>query len=248
MKLPPTMSQPDYGLDAPKLVRRFAARGILLMAFAAILYFVNRGSSPGIGPLAVAVSFIGAAFVVVSIVMIVSSRVVKIKVCARILDSVPWRGDENVLDVGCGRGLFLIGAAKRLKTGKATGVDTWQSEDLSGNSAEATLANAKAEGVAGRVKVETADARQLPFAAASFDVTLSSLAIHNIPTRADRAKALAEIARVLKPGGYLAIFDIFHTSEYAKALEASGFIDIRLSPLTFLWCVPTRTLTARKGS
>lgn len=242
------MSQPDYGLDAPRLVRRFAARGVLLVAFAAILYFVNRGSTPGIGPLATAVFFIGIAFAIVSIVMILSSRVAKIKVRDRILDSIPWRGDENVLDVGCGRGLFLIGAAKRLKTGKATGVDTWQSEDLSGNSAEAALANAKAEGMAGRVKVETADARQLPFAASSFDIALSSLAIHNIPARADRAKALSEMARVLKPGGYLAILDIFHTSEYARALLPLGFTEIQLSPMTFLWCVPTRTLIARKAS
>ena len=241
------MPQPDYGLDAPRLVRRFAARGILLAAAAAVLYYANRGVSPGVGPLAAAVFFIGIAFATVSIVMVLSSRVVKLKVCARILASIPWRGDENVLDVGCGRGLFLIGAAKRLKTGKATGVDIWQAEDLSGNSAEAALANAKAEGVAGRVKVETADARQLPFAAASFDVALSSLAIHNIPARADRAKALAEITRVLKPGGYLAIFDIFHTKEYAQALPQLGFTEVQLSPMTFLWCVPTRTLTARKA-
>ena len=142
--------------------------------------------------------------------------------------------------------MFLIGAAKRLTTGKATGVDIWQSETLSGNNAEAALRNASAEDVAGRVKIETADARQLPFAANSFDVVVSSLALHNISSAAECAKALNEIARVLKPGGYLAIFDIFHTAEYAKFLKQCPFSDIRLSPLTFLWCVPTRSLTARK--
>ena len=243
------MSQPDYGLDAPKLVRRFAARGILLMAFAAILYFVNRGSSPGIGPLAVAVLFIGAAFVVVSMVMIVSSKVVKIKVCARILDSIPWRGDENVLDVGCGRGLFLIGAAKRLKTGKG---HRCRYLAIRRSLRQLRRSNVSQRQGGGRVRPrQSGDSRRAPaprLPAASFDVTLSSLAIHNIATRAERAKALAEIVRVLKPGGYLAIFDIFHTSEYAKALEGSGFTEIQLSPVTFLWCVPTRTLTARKGS
>jgi arsenite methyltransferase len=164
----------------------------------------------------------------------------------RMLASLPWRGDEQVLDVGCGRGPFLIGVAKRLTTGRATGVDIWESRDLSNNTAEAALANAKAEGVNGRVKIETADARTLPFAAASFDVVVSSLAIHNIVPREERLRALREIARVLKPGGYLAIFDIFHTGEYAKALEKLEFRDIHLSPMTFLWCVPTRSLTARK--
>ena len=112
----------------------------------------------------------------------------QLKVRDRILDSLPWRGDEQVLDVGCGRGLLLIGAAKRLKTGKATGVDIWQSQDLSGNSAEATKANAVAEGVADKIKLETTDARKLPFGANSFHIVVSSLAIHNIDSSAERLK------------------------------------------------------------
>jgi SAM-dependent methyltransferase len=240
------MSQPDYGLDAPKLVRRFAVRGLLLGAFAVILYLANRGSGSSVAPLASALFLIGLAFAIIAGVMVLSSRVAKVKVRDRILDSIPWRGDENVLDVGCGRGLFLIGAAKRLKGGRATGVDIWQPG--SGNTAEAAVSNAKAEGVSGRIKIETADARRLPFATDTFDIALSSLAIHNISAKQERAKALAEIARVLKPGGYLAIFDIFHTGEYRQALEQLGFTGVRLSPMTLLWCVPTRTLTARKAS
>jgi len=242
------MPEVDYGLDAPKLVRRFTTRAALFIAFAAILYVANRGASPAAAPLAGLLLAIGLIFAMIAGVMVLSSRVVKPKIRDRILDSIPWRGDENVLDVGCGRGLFLIGAAKRLKTGRATGVDIWQSEDLSGNHVEAVQRNAKAEGVAGRVKIETADARQLPFAAGSFEVVISSLTLHNIRSSQERSKALNEIARVLKPGGYLAIFDLFHTGEYAKVLKQLSFSEVRLSPLTFLWCVPTRTLTARKPS
>src|SRR5450631_2841870 len=194
------MPQPDYGLDAPKLVRRFAVRGGLLMAFAVVLYIANRNTSPGTAPaLASLLVSIGLGFLIAAGIMLWSSRVAKLKMRDRMLDSFAWRGDESVLDVGCGRGLLLIGAAKRLKTGKATGVDIWQSEDLSGNNPEATLRNAKAEGVADRVKIETADALKLPFGASSFDVVVSSLAIHNIPSAQERAKALREIARVLKP-------------------------------------------------
>jgi ubiquinone/menaquinone biosynthesis C-methylase UbiE len=241
------MPKVDYGLDAPKMVRRLASRAGLMMAFAAILYFVNRGASAAALPLATSLFSIGLLMALIAGVMVLSSRVVKIKVRDRIVEGIPWRGDENVLDVGCGRGLFLIGAAKRLKTGKATGVDIWQPDDLSGNSAEAALANAKAEGVQGRVKIENADARKLPFAANSVDVVLSSLAIHNIHPSQERAKALREIARVLKAGGYLVIFDILYTKQYAKTLEQLGFEEIRLSPLTLLWCLPTRSLTARKA-
>jgi len=243
------MAEVDYGLDAPKLVRRFAIRALLFMACAVILYLANSSENPGPAlPLAGTLFGIGVIFAILAGVMVLSSRVVKPKIRDRVLDSIPWRGDENVLDVGCGRGLFLIGAAKRLKTGKATGVDIWQSEDLSGNSVEAALGNAKAEGVAGRIKIETADARKLPFAAGSFDVVVSSLALHNISSSQERAKAVNEIARVLKPGGHLAIFDIFHAGDYAKALKQLAFADVQLSSLMFLWCVPTRILTARKNS
>jgi arsenite methyltransferase len=54
--------------------------------------------------------------------------------------------------------------------------------------------------VADRIDLHTADMRQLPFDDGSFDVVLSSLAIHNVPGAAERAKALREAARVLKQG------------------------------------------------
>jgi arsenite methyltransferase len=241
------MAKADYGLDAPKLVRRFAVRGGLLLAFAIFLYFANRETSPvaakALGSMLVS---IGAGFLIVAGGMLWSSRVGKLKLRDRIIDSFAWRGDEAVLDVGCGRGLLLIGAAKHLKTGRATGVDIWQSEVLSGNNPEGALRNAKAEGVADRVKIETADTRKLPFGASSFDVVVSSLAIHNIQSAPERAKALREIARVLKPGGRLAIFDILRASEYAKVLQQLGLTEVTRSGVSFLWCVPCRTVTARK--
>lgn len=241
------MAQPDYGLDAPKLVQRLAIRGGLLIVFAVVLYFANRSTSPvGAKALGSIALCIGAGLAATAVIMLWSSRVGKLGLRDRLLDSVTWKGDESVLDVGCGRGLLLIGAAKRLKTGKATGVDIWQSEVLSGNHPDAPLQNAKAEGVGNRVKIESADARKLPFGASSFDVVLSSLAIHNIDSSPERAKALREIARVLKPGGRLAIFDIFHASEYAKVLQQLGLVEVKLSPLSFLWCVPGRTVTAAK--
>lgn len=239
--------QADYGLDAPKLVRRFALRGGFLIAFAVVLYFANRYTSPGTAPaLASVVGCIGLGFLVTAAIMVWSSRVAKLKVRDRMLDGFSWRGDEAVLDVGCGRGLLLVGAAKRLKTGKAAGVDVWRSEDLSGNGPEAALRNAKAEGVADRVKIETADVRKLPFGASSFDIVVSSMAIHNIPSSPERAKALREMVRVLRPGGRVAIFDAFHGSEYAKGLQQLGLTDVNLSSLSFLWGIPCRTATARK--
>ena len=148
--------------------------------------------------------------------MVWSSKVGKVKERETLLDRVAWTGRERVLDVGCGRGLMLIGAAKRLTTGIATGVDIWQAEDLSGNRPEATLENAAREGVADRVRVETADMRKMPFPDGAFDVAVSNAAIHNLYAREDRSKAIREIARVLKPGGVAVISDIRHLGEYAS--------------------------------
>ncbi len=75
----------------------------------------------------------------------------------------PWTGEEILLDVGCGRGLMLLGAARRLTTGHAVGIDLWRDEDQAENSPEALEANARLEGVADRIRIDTGDARQLPY-------------------------------------------------------------------------------------
>jgi arsenite methyltransferase len=237
------MASPDYGVDAPRTVRNFALRGATLAVVAAALWISNGASA---GPLAGVCISIGATFLAVSAIMYFSSRVLKPRMCDRILDQLAWRGDEKVLDVGCGRGLFLIGAAKRLTAGRATGVDIWQAEDLSGNSPERARENARVEGVSDKVKIDTADARTLPFPDSSFDVAVSSLALHNIPDAAGRDKALEEIVRVLKPGGQIAILDIFHTPAYAKTLRQMGLAEVKLSRMSLPWVCPTWHVIARK--
>jgi len=173
--------------------------------------------------------------------MIYDSKIGKVREREKYLDKIAWRGDERVLDVGCGLGLFLIGAAKRLSTGRAVGIDKWQQEDLSGNNAAGTLDNAMIEGVADKVEVHTGDARRMPFADATFDVVLSSMALHNIYNAGERQTAVREIARVLKSGGRVLIADIRHLTQYAATLRDAG-VDARcvqgvvssfLSVLTF---------------
>lgn len=237
----------DYGIDAPDVLKSMATRGIVFALFGAVIWFMNRTQMPGRAMAMLGVlGAIGVVYLLVAGVMLWSSRVGKLRVRDQVLGSMEFRGDEKVLDVGCGRGLFLIGAARRLSSGRGTGVDIWSTEDLSSNSADAARANAKAEGVADRIRIEDADARKLPYASESFDVVLSSLAIHNIEERDERAQAIAEMVRVLKPGGRLALFDIQHTGEYARQLERLGLVSVSLSPLSFLWCQPARSLTARK--
>jgi SAM-dependent methyltransferase len=224
----PHPNRADYGIDAPPIVRNLLLISAAGFVTAAILYGVDQ-PAPAHIPLAGIALVTGILCLLMTGGMIWSSKVGKIRGRDRLLSLLPWRGDEMVLDVGCGRGLLLIGAARRLTTGKAIGVDIWQSEDLSGNRPEATLENAQIEGVAERVEVKTADARQLPFPDASFDVVVSNIALHNIYKAAERQQAVREIARVLKPGGRVAIMDIQYTAEYARVLRESGLIEVQRS-------------------
>lgn len=239
--------KPDYGLDAPVVVKSMFSRGGWSLGIGLLMYFINRTEypEPSANILGVLGS-IGVTFLAVGAFMVWSSRVAKLKLREELLDSLALKGDEKVLDVGCGRGLLLIGAAKRLPKGKATGIDIWSNEDLSANSADAVKQNAKIEGVSDRVRIETGDARKLVYPEANYDVVMSSLAIHNIPEKDDRTAAIREMWRVLKPGGKLLIYDIFKTGEYEKVLRESGASEVTLSGTKFLWCVPSRVLTARK--
>ena len=77
------------------------------------------------------------------------------------------------------------------------------------------------------------------------DVVVSSLAIHNVPTAAERARSIREIARIVRPGGRVAILYIAHVGDYARELVGAGFAieHIGITPWIF---PPTRELIARK--
>lgn len=163
----------------------------------------------------------------------------------RILDRLRLRGDERVLDMGCGRGAVLTAVAHRLTTGRATGVDIWSTHDQSGNAREVTVRNASLEGVGERVDVETGDMRALPFPDATFDLVVSSIAIHNIRSNTDRRQAVTEGFRVLRPGGRLVIADIRATSLYEETLRALGASNLERRRLgwRFWWGNPIAATT-----
>jgi SAM-dependent methyltransferase len=149
-----------------------------------------------------------------------------------IFHSIALRGDENVLDVGCGSGLLLNGAAMRLTSGKATGIDIWSPHSGGGNLA-LLWRNAKAEEVADKIEFKEADARKMPFEDATFDVVMSSGALHHISRSfEDHERTVREIVRVLKPDGRIVIWDITHMIEATAAKMKSLGIECEVKPTT----------------
>lgn len=198
---------PRYGVDAPPFPALLAAAGI----GTAVVASRRR-------PLRVPLSIASATLLGSSASYLYTTLHGKLRVWDRVLDDVGLEGGERSLDLGCGRGMVLIKTAQRLPAGQAVGIDLWTA-DQSGNSAEVTLANAAAAGVADRVEVRTGDMTALPFDDASFDVVTSALAIHNIRPHDQQLRAVDEAMRVLRPGGKLIIADIWTNAKaYADHL------------------------------
>jgi arsenite methyltransferase len=228
----------SYGIDAP-----YAMAFIATLAVVCLVIAITSGRA---GP------FLPALFMLTIVAFVLHTTLRgKFVVWAKLLDQLGLRGDERVLDLGCGRGAVLLMAAQRLTTGRAVGVDLWRTVDQSGNAAEATRRNAVAEGVADRVELHTGDMTALPFEDNSFDVIVSSLAIHNIRGRVGREKAINEAARVLRPGGRLMIADIRATRQHQAQLAKIGMSGVARSTLgwQFWWGGPwaaTRLVIATK--
>jgi len=155
------------------------------------------------------------------------------------------RGDEKVLDVGCGLGRMTIAVAKQLPKGRVIGIDVWDKMEIPGNSPENAYANAKIEGVQDKVEFKTGNVLNLQFPDNHFDLVTSSSVINNLHSKADKMKSLKEIYRVLKTGGKflmieplrnlrnfffgwtpLGVWMLLPKGAWVKLLKNAGFINL----------------------
>ena len=106
--------------------------------------------------------------------------------------------NDSVLDVGCGTGEVTLLAKRYAKEGKVYGIDP----------APEMIAVARGKAARKRLDVDfrVGVIEALPFPNESMDVVTSSLMMHHLPEDLKR-RGLAEIHRVLKPGGRLLIAD-----------------------------------------
>jgi arsenite methyltransferase len=246
---PSSPVKPNYGVDAPNVLRNLFLFGALCVL---LVFITPRVLHLGHVDFTLHPMFAGTGGLLLAeaALFLLYVKFGKFRHRDFLLSLHPWRGDEQVLDVGCGRGLLLAGAAKRLAAlggqGHATGIDIWSNVDMGGNSEAATLHNLQLEGIESRCTLISTGAQEMPFADASFDVIVSNLCLHNIYDRPTRLLALQQIARVLKPGSIALLSDYKLTGEYAAELRKLGFnVDLRWGS----WLTtfpPLRIVIARK--
>jgi arsenite methyltransferase len=122
---------------------------------------------------------------------------------------------ETVLDIGCGAGMDLLLAARRIgPSGRAIGID------MTDAMRDRALRSAAAAGLT-NVEVYLADATSLPIPDAGVDVVISNGALNLVP---EKERAFAEIRRVLRPGGRLQLADIVLDAELGE--DARRNIDL----------------------
>jgi arsenite methyltransferase len=242
-------SKPDYGIDAPNVLRNLLVIGVVCLLIGTLgprhLHFGQVDFVPR--PM---FFWTGTLLVLEGLLFLFYVKFGKFHHRDRMLSLYPWRGDEEVLDVGCGRGLLLAGAAKRLAdlkgVGKVTGIDIWSNEDMGGNAEAATRHNLELEGVSDRCTLLGIPAQEMTFPDRSFDVIVSNLCLHNIYDRKLRRQAVQQIIRVLKPGGVAILSDYKHTAEYSRQLREAGLMVERRWGNPLYTFPPLRIVIARK--
>lgn len=121
---------------------------------------------------------------------------------------------DRVLDVGCGTGRLAVQAKAIVgEAGHVVGIDP--------GPRQIARARRRAERHGGRVEFEIGVVERIPAPEESFDAVLCTLVFHHLPEETKR-RALAEIARVLAPGGRLALADFYRPEADASARQRFG--------------------------
>jgi SAM-dependent methyltransferase len=136
-----------------------------------------------------------------------------------VLDLAELRSGESLLDLGCGTGTLAMAAGVRVgETGRVVGIDP----------SARLLARARTKAARRRIPVEfhSAGMQALGLPDQSFDVVTSTFMLHHVPDDLAR-RGLAEVARVLKPGGRFLLIDFIHGGDEGHGRLDFGSIGIQ---------------------
>ena len=136
---------------------------------------------------------------------------------AHILSRLCLKGSEQVIDIGSGRGLYAIEAAKKLDSGNVVAIDVWDPSAVphlkfqhkfsqpTGNTLKNAIQNAELTGVENKIKFLNMDANNIEFCGNTFDVAICGFILGHL--RQHRQHAIHEVFRILKPNGRLLVVD-----------------------------------------
>lgn len=143
----------------------------------------------------------------------------------------------TVLDVGSGPGNLAVRLAELAPQLVVVGID------ISPDMVERARHRASMAGVSDRVRFEVGDVAQLPHVDGYFDLVASTFSLHHWP---DPERGLAEIYRVVKPGGHACIYDLsgqvlrafHHRRGIEQAVKSSPFRDRTIEVFRWPWSIP----------
>lgn len=143
---------------------------------------------------------------------------------AALLDGLDLRSDADVLDVGCGIG----GVARDIRSRFSCAVTAI---DLTPSFVSAAKALSDRVGMGAEIQFDTGDALDMPYENERFDAVVVVHVGMNIP---DKARLVAELRRVTKPGAIIVIYDIVRLTDAAlnyplpwAASESMDFVDFQ---------------------
>jgi arsenite methyltransferase len=231
-------TKPNYGQEMIPLLLIMTILFVLLSS--TIIYLTISGFSNF--TLVIIMGGIALVSGTVAVTGVWSSRVGKLIMRDKLIAELNLKGSENVLDIGCGRGLLTVGIAKKLTTGKVIGLDHWKSTLEYNYTRQMAEWNIVSEEVSNVAEIADGDAMKLLFENDKFDIITSSLAMHHIT---EPRLAIKEMWRVLKPGGTIAIADL-PIGLFRKQIEETGFEIMLMKPLVRLFFIKMRLIIARK--
>lgn len=235
-----------YGLDRPRQARGTLTAGMGLGVLALVLAFVlgDLGGPNGLIVLALLIAFV--IVLAISAGLFRTSRTTKVQAVDRMLNGLDLAGDERALDLGCGSGLLCAGLAVRLPKGSVVGVDAWVENQLLPTGKTLAKKTLQLAGVKG-VQLRTGTIRELPVSDASIDLAVSRDAISMLPRGTARIEVVNELARVVRPGGRVALLEPSGTGQLAGQLREAGFVDVTRGPRWWILMPPHRLITATRA-
>lgn len=243
----PDYLKPDYGVNPPRLVRTCFWCGFAAFMLSCVLWQVGAALPATLHGVAVPLLFLTGMFCFLAgFALQYGSRRGKLWLREQLLAGLQLQGNEQILDVGCGSGFLLVEIAGKLTTGRAVGIDLWQSSSHSSNAITTAEENTRRANVAEQVELHIGDIRSLPFADGRFDVVVSNEAQYHMRLKDERQQVLKQMWRVLKSGGRIALIDSLHTSEQEAFLKQLGCTELIRKRTYFTLLFPSYLLLGTK--